>query len=42
VISVRYDEESGSSVVEQQTPELSDLMATASGAEVYEEAGAGD
>jgi exonuclease SbcC len=42
VISVRYDEETGSSVVEQQAPDLSDLVSAANGAEVYEEAGAGD
>jgi DNA repair protein SbcC/Rad50 len=43
VISVRYDEETGSSVVDQQGSELPDL-ATPPGArdEVYEEAGAGD
>ena len=43
VISVRYDEESGCSVVEQQSAELPDLAAPPlSGDEVYEEAGAGD
>jgi exonuclease SbcC len=43
VISVRYDEESGSSVVEQQAPELPDLNGPPiTGDEVYEEAGAGD
>jgi DNA repair protein SbcC/Rad50 len=43
VISVRYDDESGSSVVEQQPPELPDLAAPpVAGDEVYEEAGAGD
>ena len=43
VISVRYDEETGCSVVEQQTVESPDLFATAVAAdEVYEEAEAGD
>ena len=43
VISVRYDEETGCSVVEQQAAELPDLLSPpASGDEVYEEAGAGD
>jgi exonuclease SbcC len=43
VISLRYDEESGSSVVEQQPAELPDLLAPlVAGDEVYEEAGAGD
>ena len=42
VISVRYDEETGSSVVEQQTPETPDLSSAVVGDEVYEEAGAGD
>jgi len=43
VISVRYDEETGCSVVEQQTAELPDLFAPpVVGDEVYEEAEAGD
>ena len=43
VISVRYDEETGCSVVEQQAVESPDLFATAvAGDEVYEEAEAGD
>ncbi|HJR65208.1 MAG TPA: SMC family ATPase [Gemmatimonadaceae bacterium] len=43
VISVRYDEETGCSVVEQQTAELPDLFTPAVvGDEVYEEAEAGD
>ena len=43
VISVRYDEETGCSVVEQQAAELPDLLSPpAPGDEVYEEAGAGD
>jgi exonuclease SbcC len=43
VISVRYDEETGCSVVEQQAAELPDLFAPAvAGDEVYEEAEAGD
>ena len=43
VISVRYDEETGCSVVEQQAVESPDLFATAAAAdEVYEEAEAGD
>jgi hypothetical protein len=43
VISVRYDEETGCSVVEQQTAELPDLFApSVVGDEVYEEAEAGD
>jgi hypothetical protein len=40
---VRYDEETGSSVVEQQAVELPDLVTPAVASdEVYEEAGAGD
>jgi DNA repair protein SbcC/Rad50 len=43
VISVRYDEETGCSVVEQQTAELPDLFTPpVVGDEVYEEAEAGD
>jgi DNA repair protein SbcC/Rad50 len=43
VISVRYDEETGCSVVEQQAAELPDLFTTpVTGDEVYEEAEAGD
>ncbi len=43
VISVRYDEETGCSVVEQQTAELPDLFTpSVVGDEVYEEAEAGD
>jgi exonuclease SbcC len=42
VISVRYDEETGCSVVEQQTPETADLFSAVVGDEAYEEAGAGD
>jgi exonuclease SbcC len=42
VISVRYDEETGCSVVEQQTSETPDLFSAVVGDEVYEEAGAGD
>ncbi|HEU5184574.1 MAG TPA: SMC family ATPase [Gemmatimonadaceae bacterium] len=43
VISVRYDQESGSSVVEQTTPEFPDLTTPpVAGDEVYEAAGAGD
>jgi exonuclease SbcC len=43
VISVRYDEESGCAVVEQQPSDLPDLaVPPVTGDEVYEEAGAGD
>ncbi len=43
VIAVRYDEETGCSVVEQQAVELPDLVTPAVASdEVYEEAGAGD
>jgi DNA repair protein SbcC/Rad50 len=43
VISVRYDEESGCAVVEQQPPDVPDLaVPPVTGDEVYEEAGAGD
>jgi exonuclease SbcC len=43
VIAVRYDEETGCSVVEQQAVELPDLATPAVASdEVYEEAGAGD
>lgn len=43
VIAVRYDEESGCAVVEQQPPDLPDLsVPPVTGDEVYEEAGAGD
>lgn len=43
VISVRYDEESGCAIVEQQPPDLPDLaIPPVTGDEVYEEAGAGD
>jgi exonuclease SbcC len=43
VIAVRYDEETGCSVVEQQAPELPELSAPpVAGDEVYEAAGAGD
>jgi exonuclease SbcC len=42
VISVRYDEETGCSVVEQQTSETPDLFSSVVGDEAYEEAGAGD
>ncbi|MDQ4079141.1 MAG: hypothetical protein M3125_00135, partial [Gemmatimonadota bacterium] len=42
VISVRYDEETGSSVVEQQTSDTPDLFSAVVGDEAYEEAGAGD
>jgi exonuclease SbcC len=43
VIAVRYDEETGSSIIEQSTTDVPDLLATSGMSdEVYEEAGAGD